>query len=97
VDFSLSLPDTQPYHACISLVKPKAKELSDNCFYLTIKRGGRYLDNEYLKTIQMLLEGAVFDKDIQGQIVVLKDQPPVLRYGLSLTLPLHHNFVNNLI
>jgi CRISPR-associated protein Csm4 len=98
VNFSLNLPDTQPYHASISLVIPKKDELSDNCFYLTIKRGGRYLDNnEHLKMVQALVEGAVFEKDIQGQIIVLKEQPLVLRYGLSLTLPLHHNFVNKLI
>jgi CRISPR-associated protein Csm4 len=98
VSFSPGLPDTQPYRAGVSLVIPKADELSDKCFYLTKKRGGRYLgNNEYLKMVHTLLEGAVFDKDVRGQIVVLKEQPPVLRYGLSLTLPLHHNFVNNLI
>jgi CRISPR type III-A-associated RAMP protein Csm4 len=99
VNFSLNLPNKQPsYHASISLVIPKEDELSDNCFYLTIKRGGRYLDHsKHLKMVQALLEGAVFEKDIQGQIVALKEQPCVLRYGLSLTLPLHHNFVNNLL
>jgi CRISPR-associated protein Csm4 len=97
VDFSLDLPGAQPYRASISLVIPKVDELSDVCFYFTIKRGGRYLDNgEHLKMIQALVEGAVFDKDIQGQIVPLKEPPLVLRYGLGLTLPLHHNFVNNL-
>ncbi|MDR0753769.1 MAG: type III-A CRISPR-associated RAMP protein Csm4 [Prevotellaceae bacterium] len=98
LNFSLNLPDTQPYHASISLVIPKKDELSDNCFYLTVKRGGRYFDNnEHLKMVQALIEGAVFEKNIQGQIVALKEQPLVLRYGLSLTLPLHDNFVNNLI
>ncbi|MDR2652200.1 MAG: type III-A CRISPR-associated RAMP protein Csm4 [Prevotellaceae bacterium] len=98
VDFSLNLPEAQPYQASISLVIPKADELSGKCFYLTMKRGGRYLDHhEYLKMIQALAEGAVFDKNIQGQIVALKEHPLILRYGLNLTLPLHHNFVNNLI
>ncbi|MDR1583607.1 MAG: type III-A CRISPR-associated RAMP protein Csm4 [Prevotellaceae bacterium] len=98
VEFSLNLSGTQSCYASISLVIPKADELSDKCFYLTMKRGGRYLDNhDYLKMIQTLAEGAVFDKDIQGQIATLKEQPLVLRYGLSLTLPLHHNFVNDLI
>jgi CRISPR-associated protein Csm4 len=97
VNFLLNLPDTQ-YHASISLVIPKKDELSDNCFYITIKRGGRYLDhNEHLKMIQALVEGAVFDKNIQGEIATLKVTPPILRYGLNLTLPLHNNFVNNLI
>jgi hypothetical protein len=42
----------------------------------------------------MLLEGAVFDSEIKGGIITLNDNPPVLRYGLNLNIPLHNNFIN---
>jgi hypothetical protein len=44
--------------------------------------------------INMMNEGAVFNKKINGKIVSLSDSniEPVLRCGMPLLLPLHKNF-----
>ncbi len=82
--------------ASVSLIAPEKNWLTDDSFYQVIKRGGRFLEKgKSLPMIQMLLEGAVFDSEIKGCIVKLNEQPPVLRYGLNLSIPVHNNFINN--
>ena len=84
------------YKCSISLIAPDENELTENSLYQTIKRGGRFLEKgKYLPMIQMLLEGAVFDTEIKGRIITLNDNPPVLRYGVNLDIPLNSNFINN--
>lgn len=97
-EFSLKLSDTQ-YQAAISTVIPNVNELSDNCLYLTMKRGGRRegANEKPLPMVQVLQEGAVFDKDIKGKIVTLSDNPPVVRYGINFSLPLHNNYIKGLL
>jgi CRISPR-associated protein Csm4 len=96
-NFSLNMSNTL-YRAGISQVIPNENELTDHCFYLTMKRGGRCLEYEKkLPTVQVLQEGAVFDKEIKGQVISLNENPPILRYGMNVTLPLHNNFVNGLL
>jgi CRISPR-associated protein Csm4 len=93
VDFNIEIKDTT-YHSSLSLIAPNENELSKNSLYQVIKRGGRFLETgKSLPTIQMLLEGAVFDTEIKGRIVELNDKPPILRYGLNLSIPLHNNFI----
>ena len=97
-EFSLKMSDDR-YRAGISTVIPNANEISDNCLYLTMKRGGRRdgANEKPLPMVQVLQEGAVFDKDIKGQIVTLSENPPVVRYGINFSLPLHNNFVKGLL
>lgn len=96
-EFSLKMSDAQ-YQVGISTVIPKVNELSDNCLYFTMKRGGRRegANEKPLPMVQVLQEGAVFDKDIKGQMVSLSENPPVFRYGINFSLPLHNNFVKGL-
>ena len=83
------------YKCSISLTAPAENELGDNSLYQTSKRGGRFLEKgRCLPMIQMLLEGAVFETEITGKIVELNQEPPILRYGLNLSIPLHNNFIN---
>jgi CRISPR-associated protein Csm4 len=84
------------YQSSVSLIAPKENELTENSLYQVIKRGGRFLEKgKCLPMIQMLLEGAVFNSDIKGRIVTLNDNPPILRYGLNLSIPLHPNFLTS--
>jgi CRISPR-associated protein Csm4 len=82
----------------VSLIAPNENELAETSLYQVIKRGGRFLEKgKSLKMIQMLQEGAVFENDIKGKIVTLNENPPVLRYGINLSIPLHNDFINNLL
>lgn len=95
--FTLELKEYR-YQSSMSLIAPKMNELNGDSFYQVIKRGGRFLEKgKSLPMIQMLLEGAVFDYEIKGRIVKLNEQPPVLRYGLNLSVPLHNNFINSVL
>lgn len=95
-DFSINLKESsqnENTQASLSLVAPTQNELSDDVIYQTIKRGGRFLEKgKSLPMIQMLLEGAVFNKSVKGRIVELNNNPKILRYGLNYTIPLHSNF-----
>ncbi|MDR1975200.1 MAG: type III-A CRISPR-associated RAMP protein Csm4 [Bacteroidales bacterium] len=87
---------TSNFYSNLSLIAPDEKELTGNSFYQIIKRGGRFLEKgKCLPMIQMLLEGAVFDTKIKGRIVTLNENPPILRFGLNLSIPLHENFIDN--
>ena len=84
------------YKCSVSLIALNENELTEKLFYQTIKRGGRFLEKgKCLKMIQMLHEGAVFNTDLEGCIISLNDNPPVLRYGMNLDIPLNTNFINN--
>ena len=97
INFTLNI-EVCKYQAILSLIAPKNDTLTENSFYQVIKRGGRFLEKgKSLPMIQMLLEGAVFDSEIKGRIVKLNEQPPVLRYGLNLSIPVHNNFINNVL
>jgi CRISPR-associated protein Csm4 len=86
------------YFASISLVSPAQKEQA--LLYNPIFRGGRRLGkeekeknkNKYLKQVRMMLEGAVFDKQIKGNTIELHTaQMPYLRYGKAFLVPIHPN------
>jgi len=97
LNYILEITDYK-YQASVSLIAPQKNDLTENSFYRVIKRGGRFLERgKSLPMIQMLLEGAVLETNIEGQIVKLNDQPPILRYGLNLSIPLHNNFINNVL
>ena len=82
------------YRASVSLIAPNENELTENSLYQIIKRGGRFLEKgKCLPITQMLLEGAVFDTEIEGKIVELNKEPYILRYGLNLSIPVHNNFI----
>jgi CRISPR-associated protein Csm4 len=84
------------YRSSLSLIAPHENELTETSLYQTINRGGRFFEKgKCLPMIQMLLEGAVFDTEIKGRIVTLNDTPPILRFGLNMSVPLHNNFINN--
>ena len=89
-------PDAASKYSCsVSLTAPIEKEITEHALYQTIKRGGRFLEHgKCLPVIQMLREGAVFDAEVAGKIVTLRHDPPVLRYGLNLSIPLHNNFID---
>ena len=96
-DFKPGIENTK-YRASLSLIAPNENELTENALYQVVKRGGRFLEKgKSLPMIQMLSEGAVFDTDIKGRIVELNAEPPVLRYGLNLDIPLHDNFIKGMI
>ena len=96
IDFNLSddlVSQNSGYSVSISLIAPNKNELSKNSLFQIIKRGGRFFKKgKSLPMIQMLLEGAVFDRDVHGRIIELNEDPKVLRYGLSCSIPLHSNF-----
>lgn len=95
-DFDLKIEKLGNCLSSLSLVAPQENELSENSLYQVIKRGGRFLEQgKSLPMIQMLLEGAVFDKEIEGRIVRLNANPPILRYGLNFSIPLHNGLINN--
>lgn len=97
VNYALDIKDYK-CQATVSLVAPEKNALTVNSFYQVIKRGGRFLEKgKSLPMIQMLLEGAVFDSEIKGRILKLNEQPPVLRYGLNLSIPMHNNYINNVL
>jgi CRISPR-associated protein Csm4 len=93
-EFHTDIADTG-YYFSTSLTIPDTDEI-DNCqTYQLNTRGGRTLGNEHhIKMINMMNEGAVFNKKINGKIVSLSDSniEPVLRCGMPLLLPLHKNF-----
>ena len=92
----IELTEMSNYKCSVSLIAPKENELMKNSLYQTIKRGGRFIESgKCLPMTQMLLEGAVFDTEIQGSVVTLNENPPILRYGLNLDIPLNNNFINN--
>jgi len=92
----IELAEMSNYRCSVSLIAPQKNELMENSLYQTIKRGGRFAERgKCLPMIQMLLEGAVFDTEIQGRIVTLNENPPVLRYGLNLDIPLNNNFISD--
>ena len=94
-ELEFKLPEISNYQVSVSLIAPDKNELTENSLYQIIKRGGRLLENgNCLPMVQMLLEGAVFDTKIEGNIVSLNDNPPIVRYGLNLSIPLHNNFIN---
>ncbi|MFA7589483.1 MAG: type III-A CRISPR-associated RAMP protein Csm4 [Acholeplasmataceae bacterium] len=96
-DFQVEIENVA-YRSSLSLIAPNEKELTENSLYQIIKRGGRFLEKgKALSMVQMLLEGAVFNTDIKGKIVKLNANPPILRYGLNLDIPLHNNFINGLL
>ncbi|WP_196889311.1 type III-A CRISPR-associated RAMP protein Csm4 [Aureivirga sp. CE67] len=67
-------------------------------YYDTIKRGGRQRKFDYLKSIQMISEGAILNtSDFKGQVVELSkdDNAPSKRLGICLTLPIHENYGNS--
>lgn len=95
-DFSPTL--TSDVYSSISLVAPRQDEDTSHSLYQLIKRGGRYVgDGGSLPVLQMLLEGAIFDRRIEGTIVSLHADPPMLRYGMGLYLPVHPNYINDLL
>lgn len=96
IDFPIENKNST-FRSSLSLIAPHKGELTANSLYQIIKRGGHFFDGQSLPVIQMLLEGAVFDSVISGQIVELKTTPPVLRNGLNLDIPLHDNFINGLL
>lgn len=97
VEFSLEISNVN-YQSSISLIAPRENELTEKSIYQVIKRGGRFLEKgKSLPMVQMLKEGAVFDTKIKGRIVKLNEEPPILRYGLSLSIPLHNNFINHVL
>lgn len=86
------------FKASISLIAPRKDDLISKSFYQVIKRGGRFFKKgKYLPMIHMLLEGAVFEADVKGRIVKLNDDPPILRYGLNLSIPVHNNFTDTIL
>lgn len=94
IEFNLEMEKSE-HTSSISLIAPNQEELSENSLYQIIKRGGRFLEKgKSLPMVQMLLEGAVFDNNINGKIVELNNKPKILRYGLSFLIPLHNNFSN---
>ncbi|MDR1898217.1 MAG: hypothetical protein LBR10_15680, partial [Prevotellaceae bacterium] len=94
-DFALRI-ETGNFRSSLSLIAPNEKEVTEKSLYQIIKRGGRFLEKgRCLPMIQMLLEGAVFDNRIKGSIVTLNENPPILRFGLNLSIPLHNNFIND--
>jgi CRISPR-associated protein Csm4 len=97
VNYSLDITDFK-YNASVSLIAPDENALTENSFYQVIKRGGRFIEKgKCLPMIQMLLEGAVLETYIRGRILSLNDEPPILRYGLNLAIPVHNNFINNVL
>jgi len=96
-DAAFDLDVVQPhtmYQMSVSLVIPKEGELSDSDMYKVIKRGGRYLSNgKALPMVQALSEGAVFGGARTGRIVTLNEDPPILRGGLNLSVPIHTDFI----
>jgi CRISPR-associated protein Csm4 len=76
IDYKFQVTDGK-YYASTSLTAPKKDELTENALYQIIKRGGRFLEKgKSLPMVQMLHEGAVFDNEVNGQIVELNDTPP---------------------
>lgn len=96
-NYTLEITDYK-YVASVSLIAPLNNDLAANSFYQVIKRGGRFLEKgKSLPMVQMLLEGAVLEPSTEGRIVKLSERPPVLRYGLNLSIPVHNNYINNLL
>lgn len=97
VDFQIEVENTA-YRSSLSLIAPNENELTKNSLYQIVKRGGRFFkEGKSLPMLQMLLEGAVFDKDIKGKVAELNTEPPILRYGLNLDIPLHNKFISSLL
>ncbi|GHT36943.1 type III-A CRISPR-associated RAMP protein Csm4 [Bacteroidia bacterium] len=91
--WKLEISDNKSWTS-VSLIAPNEDELTETSLYQISKRGGRFIEKgKSLPMIQMLLEGTVFDTDVKGRIVKLNDNPPILRYGLNLAIPLHNNFI----
>ena len=92
-DFKFAGNSTVEEKVSLSLILPDKDELTERALYQIIKRGGRFIEKgKSLPMVQMLLEGAVLDKEVKGRIVELYDQPKVMRYGLSFLIPFHCNF-----
>ncbi|MBW6536427.1 MAG: hypothetical protein K0B11_15565 [Mariniphaga sp.] len=97
VSYSIDIKSYK-YKASVSLIAPRKNALAENLYYQIIKRGGRFLEKgKSLPMMQMLLEGAILETDIEGRIVKLNDEPPILRYGLNMSIPVHNNFIYNVL
>lgn len=100
IDFTIELIDkTQniEYQSSLSLVACHQNEALDKSLYQSIKRGGRFLEKgKSLPMIQMLVEGAVLDKNIKGRVIELNDTPKILRYGLNYSIPVHSNYLTTI-
>lgn len=95
IDFRLKVDSAS--NACqmsVSIVIPAGNEMREEDMYKIVKRGGRYLsDGKSLPMVHGLVEGAIFYGDKSGSVVTLNEDPPVLRCGLSLTIPIHQSFI----
>jgi len=61
-------------------------------YYNLVTRGGRNIgfNNQYLKKVKMILEGAVIESNAQGSVVDIspQSQKDYLRYGRTFSLPI---------
>lgn len=99
--FNIADPWQASAKASFSLIFPKtSNEVKQMKYYQTKWRGGRNLgkssdqENNRLKIINMMLEGALCNPEVKGEI---KDISPegnssYLRYGKAFLLPIHKNW-----
>lgn len=96
-NISLTNPH-QTKACCISLFNSQNGE--DSFLGKLILRGGRRLganNRKYLRSVRMLQEGAIIEKNATGQLVSISpdtETRPYLRNGIAFTLPIHQNWIN---
>lgn len=96
-DFSLNI-NSSNYTAGFSPVIPIKNELTKRCLYYVKKRGSQNRKvGKLMPMYHVLQEGAVLNPDIKGQIISLNENPPILRYGINFSFPLHNNFVKGIL
>lgn len=78
------------YQMTLSKVVPKAEEMKLLCYYTHSIRGGRETTKGTLKSVAMLNEGAIVQKDIQGRLVDIsvEENRSYLRYGKAFCIGL---------
>lgn len=81
----------------LSLIFPKDDEKTKLQFYQTKLRGGMFLADTYrLKVVQAVVEGAVYQNPLKGQIVGLHHQASDgirLRNGLAFSIALPQKYL----
>jgi CRISPR-associated protein Csm4 len=97
-EFKLNIDNTKQW-SNVALLYPKSEEdFKTIKYYQFITRGGRHtgVNNEYLKRVRMISEGAICKKrDIicdSPNVAMEGATVPSYRYGQGLLLPLHENF-----
>ncbi len=101
-DFAMANSSSKHF-ASMSLIAPQVEDAPHIHFAKTIIRGGRVLGNQEkavannkqqrLQKIRMLAEGAILSQPNIGGVPKLHPTGKYYRYGRSLSIPIHSNYV----